>query len=259
MNSVPGVSAPADGLPADRPRAGLHALVVEDEPDLAAIVGDYLRRAGFDVTVLHDGTQAVASAQQHAPDVVVLDLGLPGLDGIEVCRQLRTFSDAYIVMLTARAAEVDMLIGLSVGADDYILKPFSPRVLIARIDAMLRRPRQADAEPEPDAPPRRVRELGPVIVDLDARQVWVGGNHVHLTRTEFDILAALIRRPGVVVTREHLMNTVWDSDWVGDTHVVDVHIGSLRRKLDDRGDDRLIETVRGVGYRIDTPTPSSAR
>ena len=116
MNSVPGVSAPADGLPADRPRAGLHALVVEDEPDLAAIVGDYLRRAGFDVTVLHDGTQAVASAQQHPPDVVVLDLGLPGLDGIEVCRQLRTFSDAYIVMLTARAAEVDMLIGDSAKA-----------------------------------------------------------------------------------------------------------------------------------------------
>ncbi|MFC0314749.1 response regulator transcription factor [Gordonia phosphorivorans] len=256
MDSTPGVSVPSDE-PADRPRAGLHALVVEDEPDLAAIVGDYLRSAGFDVTVLHDGAQAVESAQRNPPDVVVLDLGLPGLDGVEVCRRLRTFSDAYIVMLTARAAEVDMLIGLSVGADDYVLKPFSPRVLIARIDAMLRRPRAGAAQP--DAQARRVREIGAVIVDLDARQVWVGGTHVHLTRTEFDILAALIHRPGVVVTREHLMNTVWGSTWVGDTHVVDVHIGGLRRKLDDRGDDRLIETVRGVGYRIDDPAAPGSR
>jgi DNA-binding response OmpR family regulator len=179
--------------------------------------------------------------------VVVLDLGLPGLDGIEVCRRLRTFSDCYVVMLTARSEEVDKLVGLGVGADDYLTKPFSPRELVARVRAMLRRPRAAatDADVEP------ARTFGSLRVDVVSREVYVDGTPVELTRTEFDVLAALSARPRMAFSRRQLIDAVWGDGWVGDEHLVDVHIGHLRRKLgDDPALPRFVRTVRGIGYRM---------
>jgi DNA-binding response OmpR family regulator len=236
-----------------RPPTGLRALVVEDEAPLADLVCSYLERDGFEVAITGDGSDAVALARRVDPDVVVLDLGLPRLDGIEVCRQLRTFSDAYVVMLTARAEEVDTLIGLSVGADDYMTKPFSPRELMARVQAMLRRPRTgttSPTEPETDPQPRR---FGDLTLDMDGREVTVGGVPIALTRTEFDVLAALARDPGVVLTRTQLIEAVWGPSWIGDDHLVDVHVGHLRRKLgDDATRGRYVRTIRGVGYRMGT-------
>ena len=222
------------------------ALVVEDEVDLAHIVVSYLDRAGFDVEHVVDGLVAVERARASDPHVVVLDLGLPGLDGIEVCRRLRTFSDAYVVMLTARTDEVDTLVGLSVGADDYVTKPFSPRELTARVQAMMRRPRVA-----PGDRPGNTLEIGDLQIDLDAREVHVAGTPVHLTRTEFDVLTALAARPGAVLSRQQLIDDVWEIGWVGDPHLIDTHVGHLRRKLgDDAAVGRYIRTARGVGYRM---------
>jgi DNA-binding response OmpR family regulator len=194
----------------------------------------------------------VELARQEAPDVVVLDLMLPGIDGIEVCRVLRTFTDAYVVMLTARADEVDMLIGLSVGADDYLTKPFSPRELVARVRAMLRRPRTGlRGGADQDAGSSPVRRFGALVLDPLAREVRLGEEPVELTRTEFDVLAALSARPRQVFSRRRLTEAVWGGDWVGDEHLVDVHIGHIRRKLgDDPSRPRYILTVRGVGYRM---------
>jgi DNA-binding response OmpR family regulator len=184
------------------------------------------------------------------PDVIVLDLGLPGIDGVEVCRQVRTFSDAYIIMLTARAEEIDKLIGLSVGADDYLTKPFSPRELVARVRAMLRRPR-AETAPSQD----QVRRFGDLTVDPQAREVTVAGRIVELTRTEFDILEALSSQPRRVFSRRALVTDVWGSDWFGDDHLVDVHIAHIRAKLaaDNAAGAGHITTVRGVGYRMGPP------
>nr|WP_245847409.1 response regulator transcription factor [Dietzia natronolimnaea] len=240
---------------APRPPTGLRAMVVEDEKSLADVVATYLEREGFEVTVCGDGTEAVALARHVDPDVIVLDLGLPGLDGVEVCRQVRTHSDAYIVMLTARTDEVDTLIGLSVGSDDYMTKPFSPRELMARIQAMMRRPRTSTAtgaasETGADEP---LREFGDLVIDVQGREVTVAGTPVALTRTEFDILASLSRDPGVVCSRPQLIASVWGPNWVGDDHLVDVHIGHLRRKLGDEATrGRYVRTVRGVGYRMGT-------
>ena len=239
----------ADVPQTQHPNAGLRALVVEDETDLAALVGSYLERAGFDTTLTHDGLQAVATAREVDPDVVVLDLGLPTLDGVEVCRQLRTFSDAYVVMLTARSDEVDTLIGLSVGADDYMTKPFSPRELMARISAMLRRPRTS----RPAGEEHTGRTFGALVVDIEGRDVWVDGEPVALTRTEFDLLAALVERPRMAFSRRQLIDRVWGETWVGDEHLVDVHVGHLRRKLgDDAAEGKYVRTVRGVGYKMGT-------
>jgi DNA-binding response OmpR family regulator len=224
----------------------VRALVVDDEPSLVRAVAEYLRHEGYTVDTAGDGDTALAAARTAPPDVVVLDLMLPGIDGVEVCRQLRTFSDAYVIMLTARTDEVDKLIGLSVGADDYLTKPFSPRELVARVKAMLRRPRTAG--PADVAP---VRRIGAITIDPQAREVHVTGQLVELTRTEFDILDALSARPRTVFTRARLVESVWGERWVGDDHLVDVHIGHLRRKLgDDPADPRYILTVRGVGYRL---------
>jgi len=242
---------------ADAANPGYRALVVDDEAPLAEVVASYLERERFEVTQCHNGTDALARAREIDPDVVVLDLGLPGLDGVEVCRQLRTFSDAYVVMLTARDAEVDTIVGLSVGADDYITKPFSPRELVARIRAMLRRPRVVNAPVSPagsaaaDVLPPRV--FGPLSIDVAGRQVFLDGEPIPLTRTEFDILAALSSRPGVVWSRAQLLDAVWGEPWVGNDHLVDVHVGHVRRKLgDDPADPRFVHTVRGVGYRMAT-------
>jgi len=232
------------------PGSGRRALVVEDEEQLAGLVVSYLERDGFEVTVTGDGAEAVVLARTVDPDVIVLDLGLPGLDGVEVCRQVRMFSDAYIVIATARSDEIDTLIGLSVGADDYLTKPFSPRELMARIQAMLRRPRpirQATADRAD------TREFGALSIDVLGRDVWLGGEPVALTRTEFDILATLAEHPRMAFSRRQLIDTVWGSTWVGDEHLVDVHVGHLRRKLgDDAAEGRYIRTIRGVGYRMGT-------
>ncbi|MCV7018562.1 response regulator transcription factor [Mycolicibacterium aichiense] len=235
---------------------GYRALVVDDEKPLAEVVASYLEREHFEVTVCLSGLEALDVARQVDPDVVVLDLGLPGIDGLEVCRQLRTFSDAYVVMLTARDSEVDTIVGLSVGADDYVTKPFSPRELVARIRAMLRRPRSVAppvapaGAPHSESPPR---VFGPLSIDVASRQVFVGTEPISLTRTEFDILAALSSRPGVVWTRRNLIDEVWGEPWVGNDHLVDVHVGHLRRKLGDNpAEPKFVLTVRGVGYRMGT-------
>jgi DNA-binding response OmpR family regulator len=220
---------------------------VDDEPSLTRVVAGYLEHEGFVVTTAANGEQALAAARSDPPDVVVLDLMLPGIDGIEVCRQLRTFTDAYVIMLTARSEEVDTLIGLSVGADDYMTKPFSPRELTARIRGLLRRPRmtaQSGRDPE-------VRTIGDLSLDTQSREVHLGQAPVDLTRTEFDLLDALTERPRLAFTRRQLIEQVWGPDWVGDEHLVDVHIAHIRRKLgDDAATPRFVLTVRGVGYRM---------
>lgn len=223
-------------------------MVVEDERPLAQLVADYLGRAGFTPTQAHSGTDAVELTRTLDPDLILLDLGLPGLDGIEVCRQIRAMTDAYVIMLTARDDEVDKLIGLGVGADDYITKPFSPRELVARVQAALRRPRASTlVAPDGDRP---VVYDG-LSVDLQAREAKVSDTLVALTRTEFDLLAALTKGPRRVFSRRQLVDAVWGTDWVGDEHIVDVHIAHLRRKLGDNPNEpRWIETVRGIGYRL---------
>ena len=238
------------GDPVPPSSGGVRALVVEDEVEMATLVGSYLEREGFEVHISHDGLDAVARAREVDPDVVVLDLGLPGQDGLEVCRQLRTFSDAYVVMLTARSDEVDTLVGLSVGADDYVTKPFSPRELVAHLRAMLRRPRPIGTPARDD---EGFRWFGPLTIDPTGRDVWLDDEPVALTRTEFDLLAVLSERPRLAYSRRQLIDAVWGQTWVGDEHLVDVHVGHLRRKLgDDANASRFIRTVRGVGYRMGT-------
>jgi DNA-binding response OmpR family regulator len=236
-------------IPAGGGTAGYRALVVDDEVPLANVIASYLEREHFEVSVAHNGQDAVSLAREIDPDVVVLDLALPGIDGVEACRQLRTFSDAYVVMLTARDTEMDTIIGLSVGADDYVTKPFSPRELVARIRAMLRRPRTVSAATEADVVPDRV--FGALRIDVAGREVFIDDEPITLTRTEFDVLAALSGRPGVVLSRRQLLDAVWTESWVGNEHLVDVHVGHLRRKLgDDPATPRYVITVRGVGYRM---------
>ena len=227
---------------------GLRVLVVDDERALVDIVRSYLARDGFEVSIARDGQQAIDRARQVDPDVVVLDLGLPVVDGVEVCRVLRTFSDCYIIMLSARTEETDILIGLSVGADDYLTKPLSPRELLARIRSVLRRPR---APVGPACQEGGPRVFGPLSINVGGREVHLGGEVVALTRTEFDMLEALSGRPKVVFSRRQLIDSGWDQSWVGDEHMVDVHVAHLRKKLgDDARSPRYVFTVRGIGYRI---------
>src|SRR6266542_990923 len=222
------------------------AMVVDDEPPLVQVVSGYLSREGFDVVTAAAGETAVALARDSDPDVVVLDLMLPGIDGMEVCRRIRAFSDAYIIMLTAKSDEVDKLIGLSLGADGYLTQPFWPGGLVARVRAMLRRPRAAADEPAGE-----VRRFGALQIDPASRDVLVEGRPVELTRTEFDLLDTISAQPRVAFSRRQLLERVWGGEWYGDEHVVDVHIGNLRRKLDDDAEHpRYIRTVRGVGYRM---------
>lgn len=219
-------------------------LVVEDDAPIARLISEYLGAEGFEVDVAPDGEMGVGRTRAWEPDVLVLDLMLPGIDGIEVCRQVRAFSDAYVIMLTARTDELDRVIGLSVGADDYLAKPFSPRELAARVRAMLRRPRSPDAGAS-------ARVFGDLVIDVAGREVSVAGERIELTRTEFDILDTLSSRPRAVLARRALLEAVWGEDWFGDDHVIDVHVANLRRKLgDDPAESRYLRTVRGVGYRM---------
>lgn len=224
-------------------RGALRILVVDDEDAIVEVVTGYLEREGWEVLVAQDGDTALERVTSEQPDVVILDVMIPGPDGIEVCRRLRTFSGASVIMLTARSEEIDKLVGLAVGADDYLTKPFSPRELVARIRAVRRRAMAA-------APPRLPQGL---VVDIARRQVRVDERPVAVTRTEFDILAVLAREPGVVCERPDLLGSVWGPGYLDD-HLVDVHVANLRRKLgDDPERPRFIETVRGVGYRLAVP------
>jgi two-component system alkaline phosphatase synthesis response regulator PhoP len=226
--------------------APVKVLVIDDDESIVDLLSAYLTRDGFDVGIARDGPGGLAKVHQFHPDVVVLDVMLPGLDGVEVLRRLRSESSAYVVMLTAKAEETDKVVGLSVGADDYVTKPFSPRELVARIRAMLRRGRG----PEAEAPrPLVFRTLR---IDPARRQVWKHDTRVELTAIEFDLLYALASYAERVLTREQLIARVWGADYFGDDRVVDVHVKDLRRKLeDDPGRPRLIQTVRGVGYRFE--------
>jgi DNA-binding response OmpR family regulator len=225
-------------------RSGL-ILFVEDEDAISEPFSKALQREGFDPVVARTAADALDLAERVEPDLVLLDLTLPDGDGRDVCRALRQRSDVPIVMLTARGSEMDRVVGLEMGADDYVVKPFSGAEVISRIRAVLRRSR-------PDAGRRAEPvELGDLTVEPAARIARLGGEEVSLTRKEFDLLAELAAHAGEVVTREDLMSRVWDVNWFGSTKTLDVHIGALRRKLgDDPAEPRYIETVRGVGFRL---------
>ena len=220
-------------------------LVVDDEPNIVDTVQAYLEKEGYTVYTAMDGPSALKAARAFRPDLIVLDIMLPGMDGLEVLRRLRQESEVYVLMLTAKAEETDKVVGLSVGADDYLTKPFSPRELVARVKAILRRGRGAGPG-EPVLAFRRLR------IDPGARRVWKDDEAVELTPIEFDLLLALARHAGRVLSREQLIEQVWGYDYYGDERVVDVHIGRLRKKVeDDPSHPTLIVTVRGVGYRFE--------
>jgi DNA-binding response OmpR family regulator len=219
-------------------RAGT-ALVVEDEDSIASLVRSYLERDGFNVVHARAGGEALAELEKHPIRVVVLDIGLPDMDGFDVCRSIRERSRVPILMLTARDEEPDRVSGLELGADDYVTKPFSPRELLARVKAVLRRAETWLEEPE--------LKLGDVVVRLDARETLVAGEAVELTSKEFDLLTILLGHPNVVLTRELLLDRVWGLAFPGGTRTVDVHVASLRKKL---GRPDLVRTVRGVGYKV---------
>jgi DNA-binding response OmpR family regulator len=223
-------------------------LFVEDEEGISEPFSKALERQGFEPVVARTAADALTLAEQVDPDLVLLDLTLPDGDGRDVCRELRRNSDVPIVMLTARGSEMDRVVGLEMGADDYVVKPFSGAEVISRIRAVLRRSR-------PDAKgPAEAVEIGGLTIDPASRTTRLGGEEVALTRKEFDLLAELAAHAGHVVTREDLMSRVWDVNWFGSTKTLDVHIGALRRKLgDDPAAPRFIETVRGVGFRLARP------
>ncbi|MCX4610483.1 MULTISPECIES: response regulator transcription factor [Streptomyces] len=225
-------------------------LVVDDDPTVAEVVSGYLDRAGYVVDRAADGPAALARAAAHWPDLVVLDLMLPGMDGLEVCRRMRGHGPVPVIMLTARGDEDDRILGLEVGADDYVTKPFSPRELVLRVESVLRRSR-------PAAGTRPLRLAG-LAVDPDARRATRNGEDLALTIREFDLLAFFLRNPGRAYSREDLMREVWGWDF-GDLSTVTVHVRRLRGKVEeDPGRPRLIQTVWGVGYRFEEPTPHEA-
>ncbi|WP_031486919.1 response regulator transcription factor [Streptomyces bicolor] len=232
-------------------QAGARVLVVDDDPTVAEVVSGYLDRAGYVVDHAGDGPDALARAAAHWPDLVVLDLMLPGMDGLEVCRRMRGRGPVPVIMLTARGDEDDRILGLEVGADDYVTKPFSPRELVLRVESVLRRARPGHAQP------RDVLHAAGLSVDPAARRALKDGAELALTIREFDLLTFFLRHPGRVYSREDLMREVWGWDF-GDLSTVTVHIRRLRGKVeDDPARPRLIQTVWGVGYRFDTTGSAS--
>ncbi len=224
-----------------------HVLVVEDETSFSEAIAYMLRKEGFDVSVVADGLSAITEFDRHGADLVLLDLMLPGMSGTEVCAQLRQRSNVPIIMVTAKADEVDKVIGLELGADDYVTKPFSSRELLARIRAVLRR--NSDVVEVTDG---RTLEAGPVRIDIDRHLVTVEGAKVQLPLKEFDLLELLVRNSGRVLTRGQLIDRVWGSDYVGDTKTLDVHIKRLRSKIEtDPAEPKYIQTVRGLGYKFE--------
>ena len=223
-------------------------LVVDDEPNIVALLRLYLEKEGFEVIAARDGDEALTLHLRHDPDLVVLDLMLPKQDGFDVCREIRRRGDTPVLMLTARADDVDSIVGLELGADDYVTKPFNPRALVARVKAILRRSARSGSAARPI-------EVGSLRIDGRRREAIVGDRRLELRAREFDLLAALARDPGVVLTRDVLLEDVWGTDFPGETRTVDVHVAELRKHLGDDGPP--IETVRGVGYRLVPPGRAS--
>src|SRR5881227_705391 len=217
-------------------------LVVEDEASIASFVSLYLKNAGYEVRTVASGRDALTSVEKDEPSIVVLDLMLPDIDGIEVCRRIRKSSDLPILMLTARDEDVDKIIGLEVGADDYLTKPFNPRELVARVKSILRR-----AAPDRKRPESREIRHGELVVNSGSREARVGGEEVQLAPKEFDLLWELLDHRGLVLTRDQLLERVWGYTFAGDTRTVDVHVRQIRRKLEDASP---IVTVWGVGYKV---------
>ncbi|MGN6203186.1 MAG: response regulator transcription factor [Solirubrobacterales bacterium] len=215
-------------------------LIVEDEQAIADLLRDYLRREGFAVVWAASGEQALAELGRHPVRLVILDIGLPGIDGFEVCRRLRGRTSVPILILSAREDEVDRVAGLEAGADDYVVKPFSPRELVARVKAILRRAREGAVAAE-------TLSAGDVQLDHRSHTVSVGGKTVELTGREFELLAALMAHPGAVLSRERLLELAWQGEFPGGTRTVDVHVAQLRAKL---GRPDLVQTVRGAGYKL---------
>ena len=218
-------------------------LVIDDEKSVCDLIRAYLEPEGYQIYIANDGLSGLKAARAYNPDLIVLDIMLPGMDGIELLTHLRKESDAYVVMLTAKTEEVDKIIGLSVGADDYITKPFSPRELVARIKAALRR-----IYGPKGIPSRKVLAFKHIRIDAGSREVWLEEEPIELTVIEFDILQTLAEHRGMVLSREQIIESVWGADFYGELRVVDVHIGHIRQKL---ADEDFISTVRGVGYRFE--------
>lgn len=219
-------------------------LVIDDEPSITNLVGAYLKPEGYDVYTAADGNAGLKAARAYKPDLIILDYMLPGMDGIELLSRLRRESDVYVIMLTARTDETDKIVGLSVGADDYVTKPFSPRELVARVKAALRRIKTGTGT----GVERSVLSFKHIRLDVDAHIVTVDDVPIELTSIEFDLLHALAENRGRVLSREQLLEKIWGSEYFGEMRVVDVHLGHVRQKL---GDESLIATVRGVGYRFE--------
>lgn len=217
-------------------------LVVDDEKDIRNLVSAYLEREGYRVFEAANGSEAIQIARATRPDIIVLDIMLPAMSGLEVLSTLRSESDVYVIMLTAKTEEVDKIVGLNMGADDYLTKPFSPRELVARINAALRRMTQRSVSKE-----THVYRFEHVVLDSGAHRAWVDGEQIEFTAIEFDLLMTLMAHAGQVLTRDQLLKHVWGGEYFGDSRVVDVHIGHLRKKLNDQ----FIETVWGVGYRFE--------
>jgi DNA-binding response OmpR family regulator len=216
-------------------------LIVDDEKNIVQLTRMYLTKEGYTVEVAYDGKEALDKARQIKPSLIILDLMLPGLDGLEVCKQLRRESDVPIIMLTARTDDVDRIVGLELGADDYVCKPFNPRELVARVKAVLRRSRPTERVPEPIV-------LGNLRIDPARREVEINGKPVSLRAKEFDLLLTFARNEGLVLDRERLLNLVWGYDYLGDSRTIDVHVTWLREKLN--GSTCRIQTVWGVGYKL---------
>ncbi|MCP4353746.1 MAG: response regulator [Desulfobacterales bacterium] len=224
-----------------------HILIVEDERKIAQLLRDYLEKAGYTVSSLERGDQVIASVRQKQPDLILLDIMLPGADGMEVCREVRKFSSVPVIMITAKVEEIDRLLGLELGADDYICKPFSPREVVARVKAVLRR---IGSEPDENQ-----LVAGPVTLDENTRRVTVGNEELKLTRSEFGLLKVMMDRPNRVFSRNELLNRVQGYDFEGYDRTIDTHVKNLRKKLSEMiPEQEIITTVYGIGYKFNPPS-----